>query len=139
MTPNSTSGLVQQNLPFSYVIFHFVVPGKLGFWSLMLFDATLTLLFVPAQQISPLSLVLFSFCCTRNPNFQIICTLSNGMLCYRSNNMCDFSTTKLNRELYLNRVTLPNNMYDFRGVVFCCTDCCMEISLVQQNERRVFI
>ena len=52
--------------------------------------------FVPAQQISPLSLVLFSFCCTRNPNFQIICTLSNGMLCYRSN-MCDFSTTKLNR------------------------------------------
>ena len=100
----------------------------------MLFDATLTLLFVPAQQISPLSLVLFSFCCTRNPNFQIICTLSNGMLCYRSNNMCDFSTTKLNRELYLNRVTLPNNMYDFRGVVFCCTDCCREISLVQQRK-----
>ena len=37
-------------------------------------------------------------------------------------------------------VTLQNNMYDFRGVVFCCTDCCTERSLmVQQNERRVFI
>ena len=105
----------------------------------MLFDATLTLLFVPAQQISPLSLVLFSFCCTWNPNFQIICTLSNGMLCYRSNNMCDFSTTKLNREMYLNRATLQNNMHDYRGVVFCCTDCCREISLVQQKDGSSYI
>ena len=28
---NSTFQLVQQNLPFSYVISHFVVPGILGF------------------------------------------------------------------------------------------------------------
>ena len=75
----------------------------------------------------------------QNPNFQIICTLSNGTLCYRSNNMYDFSTTKLNREMYLNRATLQNNMHDYRGFVFCCTDCCKEISLVQQKEGSSYI
>ena len=36
-------------------------------------------------------------------------------------------------------MTLQNNMYDFRGVVFCCTDCCREISLVQQKEGSSYI
>ena len=138
MTPNSTSGWYNK-ISHSPTLFFILLYQEIRVLKLNAISCYANSTFCAGTTNQPFVLSLVFILLYQNPNFQIICTLSNGMLCYRSNNMYDFSTTKLNRELYLNRVTLPNNMYDFRGVVFCCTDCCREISLVQQNERRVFI